>query len=341
MSDGLIALCGIMADCLLLGTVGGVIGGVFFFAAALAFTYMLMDFYMDAMELYFAAIIDGNEQAADCLNATAFFSLASYASAPLMELAIGRIIDSKLGQTVSGWIKDGKNAIARWSKYKSLTSKGYSSERVLKVLNNPNMAKYSDDFIEAILKSDKADDILAWLSNCTDDVARVFNNITNKDLLVSLLGEYGDDFIDMSIKQYNYGGLVSVERFIKVLSNNCEVWDRIIATADNMTATKIPATFQVQLKEFYINPNTETNVVWTNANATEHMGEYVGRFGETSFSIDLRSQLMLESYVSALDQAMGELASKPLGRYEDLNFGGWVFGIDTKEGVVFHAFYEG
>ncbi|RGH63127.1 hypothetical protein DW793_14330 [Ruminococcus sp. AM31-15AC] len=49
---------------------------------------------------------------------------------------------------------------------------------------------------------------------------------------------------------------------------------------------------------------------------------------------------MLESYVSALDQAMGELASKPLGRYEDLNFGGWVFGIDTKEGVVFHAFYE-
>lgn len=40
---------------------------------------------------------------------------------------------------------------------------------------------------------------------------------------------------------------------------------------------------------------------------------------------------MLESYVSALDQAMGELASKPLGRYEDLNFGGWVFGIDTKE----------
>ena len=53
------------------------------------------------------------------------------------------------------------------------------------------------------------------------------------------------------------------------------------------------------------------------------MGEYVGRFGETSFSIDLRSQLMLESYVSALDQAMGELASKPLGRYEDLNFGGW------------------
>ncbi len=53
------------------------------------------------------------------------------------------------------------------------------------------------------------------------------------------------------------------------------------------------------------------------------MGEYVGRFGETSFSIDLRSQLMLESYVSALDQAIGELASKPLGRYEDLNFG-WI-----------------
>ena len=32
---------------------------------------------------------------------------------------------------------------------------------------------------------------------------------------------------------------------------------------------------------------------------------------------------MLESYVTALDQAIGELASKPLGRYEDLNFG-WI-----------------
>jgi len=40
------------------------------------------------------------------------------------------------------------------------------------------------------------------------------------------------------------------------------------------------------------------------------MGEYVGRFGETSFSIDLRSQLMLESYVSALDQAMGMIIVK-------------------------------
>ena len=67
-------------------------------------------------------------------------------------------------------------------------------------------------------------------------------------------------------------------------------------------------------------------------------------FHELKKELDLRipDDYLKEFYINPnLDQAMGELASKPLGRYEDLNFGGWVFGIDTKEGVVFHAFYEG
>ena len=55
------------------------------------------------------------------------------------------------------------------------------------------------------------------------------------------------------------------------------VWDNIASTADNMPATKIPATFKIDLDGNinYVNPETGTNTLWTNSNATKHMGEYV------------------------------------------------------------------
>ena len=60
------------------------------------------------------------------------------------------------------------------------------------------------------------------------------------------------------------------------------VWDNITGTADNIPSTEIPATFKIDLDDNinYINPKTGTNT-----NATEHMGEYVGRFGEESWSM--------------------------------------------------------
>ncbi len=41
-----------------------------------------------------------------------------------------------------------------------------------------------------------------------------------------------------------------------------------------MSATEIPATFKIELGENinYINPETGTKVLWTNSNATKHMG---------------------------------------------------------------------
>lgn len=83
------------------------------------------------------------------------------------------------------------------------------------------------------------------------------------------------------------------------------VWDNITVTDDNMAVTEIPAKFQIKLDDSipYANPKTGSNVLWTNANATEHMGEYVSRFGEESWSIDVRSQAMLESYSASLNDA--------------------------------------
>lgn len=85
-----------------------------------------------------------------------------------------------------------------------------------------------------------------------------------------------------------------------------------------------------------MNPTTNTNVLWTNANATEHMGEYVGRFDGKTPSTIVRSQLMIESYESTLNKAMLDIVEKVHGRYKGL-YGNWDLGINTRTGVVFHA----
>ena len=116
------------------------------------------------------------------------------------------------------------------------------------------------------------------------------------------------------------------------------VWDKVTSTADNMSATEIPATFKIELGENinYINPETGTKVLWTNSNATKHMGEYVSRFGEESWSIDTRSQAMLESYSSSLNEAMETISAKEPGKYFG-TYGNWELGINTETGVVYHA----
>ena len=116
------------------------------------------------------------------------------------------------------------------------------------------------------------------------------------------------------------------------------VWDNITSTADNMPATKIPATFKIDLDGNinYVNPETGTNTLWTNSNATKHMGEYVSRFGDESWSIGTRSQAMLESYSASLNKAMETIGTETPGRYFG-TYGNWELGINTETGVVYHA----
>ena len=116
------------------------------------------------------------------------------------------------------------------------------------------------------------------------------------------------------------------------------VWDNITSTADNMPATKIPATFKIDLDGNinYVNPETGTNTLWTNSNATKHMGEYVSRFGDESWSIGTRSQAMLESYSASLNKAMETIGTETPGRYFG-TYGDWELGINTETGVVYHA----
>lgn len=116
------------------------------------------------------------------------------------------------------------------------------------------------------------------------------------------------------------------------------VWDKVTGTADNIPNTKIPTTFKIDLdsKINYVNPQTGTSTLWTNTNATKHMGEYIGRFGGETASTGVRSQAMLESYQAALNQAMEEVSSLSPGRYFG-TYGNWEIGINTETGVVYHA----
>ena len=116
------------------------------------------------------------------------------------------------------------------------------------------------------------------------------------------------------------------------------VWDNITSTADNMPATEIPATFKIDLDGNinYVNPKTGTNTLCTNSNATKHMGEYVSRFGEESWSIGTRSQVMLESYSASLNKAMETIGIEASGRYF-VTYGNWELDINTETGIVYHA----
>lgn len=116
------------------------------------------------------------------------------------------------------------------------------------------------------------------------------------------------------------------------------VWDSITPTAKNLPATEIPATFTIDLDMSiqYINPTTKTCSLWTNANATKHFSENILRFGEESWTIEIRSQALLESYSYAINEAMKDFSLLPPGRHFGI-FGDWEIGINTETGVVYHA----
>ncbi|MCK4261241.1 MAG: hypothetical protein KAX49_19870, partial [Halanaerobiales bacterium] len=105
------------------------------------------------------------------------------------------------------------------------------------------------------------------------------------------------------------------------------VWDVINPTAKNISNTNIPATFQLEVGN---------RTLWANANATEHMGEYIARFGPESWTIEMRSQAMLKSFNAAVTGAMEKWAILTPGRYFD-TIGGWELGINTETGVIYHA----
>ena len=217
---------------------------------------------------------------------------------------------------------------------------GLTPSEVVEYSKSPNLITSFDDFAE-YAKGYLDDDALQYakevLGNDVDDTARlkkiaqlvedgsekIGKKLSKEELKAGLDALWDDAGVE--------GALAAIERVFKG-DEYTIIWDKIVATAENMKNTEIPATFQMKLnvKINYVNPETGTNVLWANANATKHMGEYVGRFGEISQSIGVRSQLMLESFRAALNEAMETMISNPPGRQRG-KYGNWEFGINTKQ----------
>ena len=63
---------------------------------------------------------------------------------------------------------------------------------------------------------------------------------------------------------------------------------------------------------------------------------YICRNGSSIYSVGIRSQVMMESYVASVNGAMSRLATSAANSY-DLIYGNWELGINTQTGVVYHA----
>jgi hypothetical protein len=169
-------------------------------------------------------------------------------------------------------------------------------------------------------------------------------NILLPYLDTSIIAVIGDNIQrGLSVAQNQVGNLVAnsnpnLAMLTEGAAKTGTIWDKVTGTADNIPDTKIPTTFKIDLdsKINYVNPQTGTSALWTNTNATKHMGEYIGRFGGETASTGVRSQAMLESYQAALNQAMKEISLLAPGRYFG-TYGNWEIGINTETGVVYHA----
>lgn len=198
-------------------------------------------------------------------------------------------------------------------------------------------SKSADDVAECLIKN--GDEAIEIIRKYGDDAVDAI--IVHGDDAVTIIGKYGDDAVDRLKqgktpdeieKELGGGSKIPDDEFTGT------IWDTITGTAENIPNTEIPITFMIDLDSTinYVNPETGTNTLWTNSNATEHMGEYISRFGDESWNIGIRSQTMLESYSLSLNDAMKDLVLKEPGKYF-VTYGNWELGIDTQTGVVYHA----
>jgi hypothetical protein len=102
------------------------------------------------------------------------------------------------------------------------------------------------------------------------------------------------------------------------------VWDRITPTDDVRPDTNVPRSFELQVGDDTYN---------VHPNATKHMEEFLLRDGTSPWNVDIRSQSILKSFVSAVDAAVPQLGP---GR-NFLVVGDWELGIDTSDNVIYHA----
>ena len=195
------------------------------------------------------------------------------------------------------------------NKIKQFNSFGIKESTINTLLKNPKCILLDDDILK----------VIGQCGNCSDDLARLVIN-------------HGDDFSQLVVSTFSEQGTSGIKFLNQTFNDSYMVWYKIFSNSKDMVIGSIPKSFQVR-----INNNI---VLFTTENATKNMNNYISKFGQESWSTNLRSELMLESYLLALDETAKYLSTQPSGKYENLIYKGWIFSIDTASGYVLDAIKE-
>lgn len=194
------------------------------------------------------------------------------------------------------------------NKIKQFSSFGIKESTIDTLLKNPKCILLGDDILK----------VIGQCGNCSDDLARLVIN-------------HGDDFSKLAIEMFLDQGISGIKFLNETFKDSYLVWYKITSSSKTMAVGNIPVTFQVRAGDM---------VLWSSKGATEHMSNYISKFGQENWSTNLRSELMLESYLLALDETAQYLSTQPSGKYENLIYKGWIFYIDTAAGYVLDAIKE-
>lgn len=174
--------------------------------------------YYEAANLYVKALL-GNEEATKALYELAEFNGIAYifamAITPVVQPVAKFLSETKIGQKFLSKVNKElfeKSPLVVKDAYDNWISKGYSEDAVSDLLGDSKFPLYSDDLVEAALKSDDPAAFASTMANCSDDVVRALNASDDKDYAVRLITENSEDGINQLLREYENGGnVISIE----------------------------------------------------------------------------------------------------------------------------------
>lgn len=174
--------------------------------------------YYEAANLYVKALL-GNEEATKALYELAKFNGIAYifamAITPVVQPVAKFLSETKIGQKFLSKVNKElfeKSLLVVKDAYDNWISKGYSEDAVSDLLGDSKFPLYSDDLVEAALKSDDPAAFASTMANCSDDVVRALNASDDKDYAVRLITENSEDGINQLLREYENGGnVISIE----------------------------------------------------------------------------------------------------------------------------------
>lgn|GEM_PF-978704 len=174
--------------------------------------------YYEAANLYVKALL-GNEEATKALYELAKFNGIAYifamAITPVVQPVAKFLSETKIGQKFLSKVNKElfeKSPLVVKDAYDNWISKGYSEDAVSDLLGDSKFPLYSDDLVEAALKSDDPAAFASTMANCSDDVVRALNASDDKDYAVRLITENSEDGINQLLREYENGGnVISIE----------------------------------------------------------------------------------------------------------------------------------